>query len=97
MPKELSRTLQRPSMAHKYHLLFILSVWHSTIGVRAGRLRRGPPPTAVASRGVYHVPLLHSPYKVPDGQHLNASVAQLAEHALRKRMVMGSIPIRGFL
>ena len=26
-------------------------------------------------------------------QH-NASVAQLAEHALRKRMVMGSIPIR---
>ena len=25
----------------------------------------------------------------------NASVAQLAEHALRKRMVMGSIPIRG--
>ena len=29
-------------------------------------------------------------------QH-NASVAQLAEHALRKRMVMGSIPIRGFL
>ena len=27
-------------------------------------------------------------------QH-NASVAQLAEHALRKRMVMGSIPIRG--
>ena len=28
-------------------------------------------------------------------QH-NASVAQLAEHALRKRMVMGSIPIRGF-
>ena len=29
-------------------------------------------------------------------QH-NTSVAQLAEHALRKRMVMGSIPIRGFL
>ena len=28
---------------------------------------------------------------------LSASVAQLAEHALRKRMVMGSIPIRGFL
>ena len=25
------------------------------------------------------------------------SLAQLAEHALRKRMVMGSIPIRGFL
>ena len=24
-----------------------------------------------------------------------ASLAQLAEHALRKRMVMGSIPIRG--
>ena len=26
----------------------------------------------------------------------SASVAQLAEHALRKRMVMGSIPIRGY-
>ena len=25
-----------------------------------------------------------------------ASLAQLAEHALRKRMVMGSIPIGGF-
>ena len=28
---------------------------------------------------------------------LSASVAQLAEHALRKRMVMGSIPIGGSL
>ena len=26
----------------------------------------------------------------------SASLAQLAEHALRKRMVMGSIPIGGF-
>ena len=52
---------------------------------------------AVATRGVYPVPRLQPPHELPDGQHLNASVAQLAEHALRKRMVMGSIPIRGFL
>ena len=52
---------------------------------------------AVATRGVYPVPRLQPPDELPDGQHLNASVAQLAEHALRKRMVMGSIPIRGFL
>ena len=50
---------------------------------------------AVATRGVYPVPRLQPPHELPDGQHLNASVAQLAEHALRKRMVMGSIPIRG--
>ena len=50
---------------------------------------------AVATRGVYPVPHLQPPHELPDGQYLNASVAQLAEHALRKRMVMGSIPIRG--
>ena len=30
------------------------------------------------------------------GPDFKASLAQLAEHALRKRMVMGSIPIGGF-
>ena len=52
---------------------------------------------AVATRGVYPVPRLQPPHELPDRHHLNASVAQLAEHVLRKRMVMGSIPIRGFL
>ena len=33
--------------------------------------------------------------RFPFDQH-QASLAQLAEHALRKRMVMGSIPIGGF-
>ena len=51
---------------------------------------------AVATRGVYPVPRLQPPDELPDGQHLNASVAQLAEHALRKRMVVGSIPTGGF-
>ena len=47
--------------------------------------------TKIASHtnGLRAIVLLHSP-------SLSASVAQLAEHALRKRMVMGSIPIRGW-
>ena len=30
-------------------------------------------------------------------ENYNASIAQLAEHALRKRMVVGSIPTGGFI
>ena len=53
------------------------------------------PPISRHAQIANHASGLRATVLLPSAS-LSASVAQLAEHALRKRMVMGSIPIRGW-